>query len=217
MVTIARICEKMVEQRPFLQEALHSGIINYGALAETMMPDVEKEFGKKVKHAAVMMALRRLQEKLENMPITHPKFSADSDLTIKSDLFEVTIVRYPQTYTLINKFYNLAGASDYLTITSGTNEITIVAAKKYKNAIMKLVQKEDILVEINDLAALTVKLPKNAPDMPGIFYLISRALTWENITIVEVVSTYTENTLILKNKDVSRAYEILQKTIKENS
>jgi hypothetical protein len=82
---------------------------------------------------------------------------------------------------------------------------------------MKLVQKEDILVDINDLAALTVKLPKNAPDMPGIFYLISRALTWENITIVEVVSTYTENTLILKNKDVSRAYEILQKTIKENS
>lgn len=217
MVTIARICEKMIEQKPFLQEALSNEIINYGALAETMIPDVEREFGKKIKHAAVMMALRRLQEKLQKMPISQPKFTADCDLSVRSDLFEITIVRYPQTYKLINKFYDLAGAADYLTVTSGTNEITIVAAKKYRNAILKLVQKEDILVEINDLAALTVKLPKNAPDMPGIFYLISRALTWENITIVEVVSTYTENTIILKNKDISRAYEILQKTIKENS
>lgn len=217
MVTIARICEKLIEKKPFLQEALSNEIINYGALAETMMQDVEKEVGKKVKHAAVMMALRRLQEKLQKMPISHPKFTQDCDLAVRSDLFEVTIVRYPQTYKLISKFYDLVDASDYLTVTSGTNEITIVAAKKYKNAVMRLVQKEDILVEINDLAALTVKLPKNAPDMPGIFYLISRALTWENITIVEVVSTYTENTLILRNKDISRAYEILQRTIKENS
>ncbi|MFA6888364.1 MAG: hypothetical protein WC254_02605 [Candidatus Woesearchaeota archaeon] len=216
MTSIARICEQLIEKKPFLQEALSNEIINYGALADSMICDVEKEFGKKVKHAAVMMALRRLQEKLQKMPISHPKFTSDCDLTLRSDLFEISIVRYPQTYKLINKFYDLVDSSDYLTITSGTHEITIIASKRYKSLILKLLVKDDILKEINDLAALTVKLPKNAIEMPGIFYLISRALTWENITIVEVVSTYTENTLILKNKDVSRAYEILQKTIKEN-
>lgn len=218
MVSIARICEKLVEQKPFIQEALSNSIINYGALAEMLVADVEKEFGKPVKHAAVMMAIRRLEEKLQKMPISQPRFTADCDLTIKSDLFEVTIARHPQTYQLINKIYALVDprSGDYLTITTGTHEITIISNKKYKPAILKLINQEDILNKIDDLAALTVKLPTTAPETPGIFYLITRALTWENINIVEIVSTYTEDTLILKSKDVARAYEILLKTIKEH-
>lgn len=219
MTTIARVCEKLIQQKPFLQEALSSGIINYGALAEAMMKDVEAEFGKKVKHAAVMMALRRFQEKLQKMPISNPKFTVDCDISIKSDLFEVTVVRHPQTYKLINKFYEIVDprSGDYLTITTGTHEITVISNKKYKKAILKLISNEDILIEIDDLAALTVKIPKTGIETPGIFYLITRALTWENINIVEIVSTYTEDTLILKNKDISRAYQILSQTIKENT
>ena len=219
MASIARICEKFIEQKPFLQEALSSGIINYGALAETMMKDVEKEYGKKVKHAAVMMALRRLQEKLQEMPISHPKFTSDCDLTIKSDLFEITIVRHPQTYKLIHKFYDLVDprSGDFLTITTGTHEITIICNKKYKEQFLKMFVKDDLLIAIDDLAALTLKLPKQGVEMPGIFYLITRALTWENINIVEIVSTYTEDTLILKNKDVARAYQILLETIRANT
>ncbi len=219
MVSIARICEKKIEQKPFLQEALSNGIINYGALADMILPEIEKEFGKKVKHAAVMMAIRRLQEKLEKMPISQPKFTSDCDLTIKSDLFEITIVRHPQTYKLINKMYDFVDprSGDYLTITTGTQEITIISHKKYKQKIRSLLNKDDILITIDDLAAITLKLPKTAPEIPGIFYLITRGLTWENINIVEIVSTYTEDTLILKNKDISRAYEILIATIKENT
>lgn len=219
MVSIARICEKIIQQKPFLQEALSSGIINYGALAETMMKDVEKEYGEKVKHAAIMMAIRRLQDKLQEMPITHPKFTTDCDLTVKSDLFEITIARHPQTYKLISKIYDIVDprSGDYLTITTGTHEITIISNKKYKHTFLKMFNKEDILIEIDDLASLTVKLPKQGVEMPGIFYLITRALTWENINIVEIVSTYTEDTLILKNKDVARAYQILLQTIKENT
>ena len=219
MVSIARICEKMIQQKPFLQEALSSGIINYGALAEKLLPDVEKEFGKPVRHAAVMMGLRRLQEKLQKMPISQPRFTADCNLTITSDLFEVTIVRHPQTYKLIDKFYDIVDPSsgDFFTVTTGSHEITIISNKKYRDAFMKLLDNNDILIAVDDLAALTVKLPKEASETPGIFYLITRALTWENINIVEVVSTYTEDTVILKNTDVARGYEVLLKTIRENT
>jgi hypothetical protein len=219
MVSIARICEKLIEKKPFLQEALSSGIINYGALADLMMKDVEAEYGKPVKHAAVMMALRRLEEKIGKMPISYPKFSTDSDMTIKSDLFEMTIVRHPGTYKDIHKFYEYVDpvSGDFLTVTSGTHEITIIASKKYKKTFLKLVKPRDLLMVVDDLAALTIKLPKDGIEMPGIFYLITRALTWENINIVEIVSTFTEDTLFLKNKDVARAYGILQRTIREHS
>ncbi len=219
MVSIARIVEKMIQQKPFLQEALSSGIINFGALADLLLHDVETELGKPAKHAAVMMALRRFQEKLQRMPISQPKFTSDCNVTVTSDLFEVTIVRHPATYNLLNKFYDAVDskAGDFFTVTTGTHEITIIANKKYKKGFLKIVNKDDILIAVDDLAALTVKLPKEAAEMPGIFYLISRALMWENINIVEVVSTYTEDTIILKNKDVSRAYQILLNTIREHA
>ncbi len=219
MVSIARICEKLIERKPFLQEALSSGIINYGALTDTILKDIEKEYGKPVTHAAVMMALRRLQEKLHTLPISQARFSAESDLSLKSDLFEMTIVRHRGTYKTINNFYNLVDPThgDFLTVTTGTHEITIIASKKYKRNFLKLVADEDILIVIDDLAALTVKLPKEGIEIPGIFYLITRALTWENINIIEVVSTFTEDTLFLKSKDAARAYETLLKTIREHS
>lgn len=218
MVSIARICEKFIERKPFLQEALSSKIINYGALADIMLKDIEAEYGKPVKHAAVMMALRRLQEKLQKMPISQPRFTADCNLTIISDLFEVTIIRHPQTYRLIDKFYDIVDptAGDFFTVTTGAHEITIISSKKYKNAFMNLLDNNDILLIVEDLAAVTVKLPREAAETPGIFYLITRALTWENINIVEVVSTYTEDTVILKSKDVGRGYEVLLKTMREH-
>ena len=49
MVTVAHLVEKMIEQKPFLQESLNQGIINNAALAERLLPQIEKELKKKVK------------------------------------------------------------------------------------------------------------------------------------------------------------------------
>ena len=65
MVTAAHIVKKLVQEKPFYQEALSRGIINNAALAEELLPDIEKELGKKVKLYAVIMAIRRLSEELQ--------------------------------------------------------------------------------------------------------------------------------------------------------
>jgi hypothetical protein len=62
-----------------------------------------------------------------------------------------------------------------------------------------------------------MRLPKNAIDIPGYIFVISRALAWNNISIIEVVSTYTELTILVKNNDATRAFDVLKETIKNNS
>lgn len=218
MVSIARICEKIIEHKPFLQEALSKGIINYGALAETIQEQVKTEYGKPVKFAAVMMALRRLKEKLEQSPVGKAKFSADSDLSIKSDLIEITVTRHPKTHMLINSFYETIDPKrgDFFTVTTGTHEITLVCNKRYKKPFLKKINKEDLLIVKENLAAITVRIPQESLETPGTFYLITRALLWENINIVEVVSTYTEETIIINTKDVGQAFYALERMMKEN-
>ena len=74
MPTIAHIAEKMVERKPFIEEAMAQGVINYASLAQILQPEIEKELKKKVKTSAVMMALRRTSEKLQEFHWIQKRF-----------------------------------------------------------------------------------------------------------------------------------------------
>lgn len=65
MVTISYVVQDIINKRVFLQEAISHGIVSYNKLAENIKPDIEKELSKKVKHNAIVMALRRYAGKLE--------------------------------------------------------------------------------------------------------------------------------------------------------
>ena len=119
MVTVSHLVEKVIEQKPFIQEALSNGIINNAALADQMLPEIEKELKKKVKFSAVNMAIRRLSEKLEQSFISKAKFNNNSDLTLKSNLIEITVYKMEYSQEYIGKLYSLVDikGGDFLTIT----------------------------------------------------------------------------------------------------
>ncbi|MDP3639618.1 MAG: hypothetical protein Q8R53_00240 [Nanoarchaeota archaeon] len=218
MVTIARLVEKIVERTPFLEEALARGLINYAALAESLQPEIESELKKPVKPSAVMMALRRLSETLEKGFIkqAHIRFK-ESDLTIKSGLFEMTVLKSSTILHPLKKLYEVIDFSrgDFLTITHGIYEVTIISNKKYKARFQKMFADEKIVKIIDGLSSLTVKIPLEAVEQVGLFYVVTKALNWENINIIEIVSTLTEMTFILREDDVSRAFSALQKLMDE--
>jgi len=220
MVTIAHVTAKYIEERPFLQEALVRGIINYGALADTVLPQIQRELKKEVKHAAVMMALRRLAEKLEQ------KFSGEKtikgsliNLAVQSNLFEMTVLKTPETLACIKGLYGIAdfNKGDMLTVTQGSHEITLIANKQLAGRIEKIFEKQGsrIKKKIRNVASLTVKIPPEAIDIPGFYYTILRALAWNNVNLVEVVSTFTELILIMYEEDVMRGYTVLQELVRK--
>ena len=218
MVTVSHIARKIVERKPFLEEALSRGLINYGALADQMKGEIEKELGKEVERAAILMALRRLKEELEESFVRQAtvKFR-ESDITIKSDLIEVT---YLKSYSIINnirKLYDSVDFSkgDFLTITHGLYEITIISSKKYGGKIESVFSSEKLVKKISSLSSLTVRIPEEAINTIGLFYVLTKAINWENIPIVEIVSTLTELTFILKEDDISRAFGVIKGVMAE--
>jgi len=56
-------------------------------------------------------------------------------------------------------------------------------------------------------------IPLDAIEQYGLFYVVTRELSWENINIIELVSTLREMTLILHQKDVTRAFDIMQRLV----
>ena len=219
MVTISYLVEKIIEQKPYLQEALMRGIINHAALAEELRPEVEKTLKKKVKFSAINMAIRRLREKLEKTFAPTAKFDKTSDITVKSDLIQITVFKIEDVQKYIQELYTIIDykKGDFFTITQGLYEVMIITNKHYEKEILHLFPQKIVKNVIRNLSGITIKIPENSTEIVGLFYLMTRALTWENIPIVDMVSTYTETTLTIRDRDTVNAFNALQKMIKENT
>ena len=219
MISISRVVEKLVERKPFLQEFLRKGIVNYGALAEDLLPDIERELKKKVKPTAVMMALRRLNEKLERLPFKEIRFDESSNIIIREGLIEITVEKNKNTLEKIKSLFKKINYSrgDFLTVTQGVYEITLITNRKNLKWLSKTFNKSEIISILKDLSALTLTIPIDFIETPGFFYLITRSLVWENINIEEIVSTARELTLIIKSEDVPNTFDVLKKLIEEKN
>jgi len=218
MVTIAHIVEKRIEERPFIQEALARGIINNAALAEEMIPDIEKEMKGQVKFSAVNMAIRRLSEKLSKSFINKTQFDKSSNITVRSGLVAFNIYKGTDVQTYLKKIYDMINinSGDFLTITQGLNEVFVISNKKYENKILELIPKKYMKISYKDLASLTIHIPESSVEIPGLFYLATRALLWENINIMDIISTVTEMTFIVKERETTKAFDALNDLIKKH-
>ena len=217
MVTVAHIVEKILKGRPFLEEAIAYGIVNYTALALMIKKEVEKELGKEVKHSAIMMAIRRLGEKLERGELGRAPIRFEgSDMTIKSDLFETTIMRSSSAEDAITRLYKIVdfGKGGFLTVTQGLYEITIISNRQYMTKFKEALRNERTIKSIDSIASLSIRIPIDAIETVGYFYVITKALGWNDINIVEIVSTLTELTFILDQKDVTRAFSTIEALMK---
>lgn len=219
MVTVSHVVTRILEDMPFLEEALVRDIINYAYLAEMIKPRVEQEMRKQVKRAAIVMAIRRFRETLKNGTVEALRVSfKESDITVRSGIFEITVVKDRNTIDLMQKLYDIVDVAkgDLLTVTQGLYEITILSNSKYKEAIQKVFAKDQTLRIFDGLSSLMVKIPVESADEVGILYVLVKALSWNNVNIVEVVSTLTEEIFIIKEDDTAIAFNAIKGLVKES-
>jgi len=220
MVTIAKVVEKYIDEHPFIQESLSRGIINHAALANELIPIVNKELKKEIKFSAVNMVIRRSVETLKNKPFNYNKgFDVDSDVTLKTDLIEITLYREENTQHKLKSLYDIVDlrAGDTLTITQGFHEIMLITNKKYEKRVVEFFFHSSVKKVIKSICSLTITLPISAVNTLGLFYLATRTLNWNNINIIDIVSTLTEMTFIINEDDAEKAFRAIHALIKEDN
>lgn len=216
MVTISHIVKKIISGQPFVEEALGSGIISVANLAEQLAPKIEKELGKKVKQAAVVMALRRYSEQISEHRKKTKTFDFTGEIIIKTNICDFTVVKSANLLTKLRNVHNLVNfeRGDSLNVIIGNNEVSIITNEKYVQKLIKFLSGERILNKEQGLVALTILFTgDDFVHTPGVIFNAVRKLAWENINIYEIVSTMTELTFILSNKDSMKAYDVLQELV----
>lgn len=214
MKTISSVVERYIKTKPFLLSALSEGIINLTSLSRNMMPELEQELGKEVKQGAVVMALKRLSEDLD-FQLNHKILKVlknIGEITVRSSLTDFT---YAVSDSILDKQAILISDINkqngiFYTSSRGVNETNIVVSDSVGHLVDQHFKDEKLIQKLENLASITVKLPKENIIIPGIYYFIFQRLAWEGIIINEVISTSNEFTILVSEEEVDVAFKVIK-------
>lgn len=212
MISINDALNEIIMNYPFVEEGLSKGIVNYSAFAREVKPQIEKRLLKSVKEGAIIMALKRISDGLSREKNKGDQNLNLTDLTVRSNLSELTYTNsatFPEkTRLLMESISNKRGV--ICTFSEGVRETTFIMSSEIMTEAKRIFKGESLLSNINNLSSITIRLPEEVVYITGTYYRILKMLAWENINVIEVLSTYTELTIIVENKDVDRAFSVLK-------
>ncbi len=214
MKTVASIVENYIKTKPFLLSALSQNIINLTSLSRNMMDELQSEFSKDVKQGAVVMALKRLSSDLD-FRLNHKIVKILKNLgeiTVRSPLSDFT---FAVSESILNKQAELISEINknpdiFYNSSRGVSETNIVVSQTVSHLVEKYLSTEKLLHRFDNLASITLKLPKDNVLTPGVYYFIFQRLAWEGIIINEVISTSYEFTILVSDQDVDVAFKVIK-------
>lgn len=218
MTSIPAVVEGVIKKKPFLESALIEGLVNLSALARKIRPEVEKAAGREVNDGAIIMALNRLVPRLELL--SNMKFRKVieniGDIVVRSNLADLTFTNSKSLHKCQAQLLDHIKSSKetFCTFSQGISETTLVVSAPLVPIVDTIFKSERRISKTTSLSSITIKLPAENSLYPGVYYYIFKELAWDNINIVELISTTNEFTVVVNNEDIHRAFSILMEVKK---
>jgi aspartokinase len=218
-VTISEAVNEIVSRKPFLEEALASGLINLSSLAREIQPEVQEKLEKDAKLGAIIMALKRLKPSINFQINLRVKkvIKQLGDIIVRSRLNDYT---YKNSETLTRNqatlFKEISEDKEiFYTVTQGVYETTFILSDTVEAKMSRIFHNEELIYKFSNLSSITIKLPEENTNVFGVYYHILKKLAYQGINILEIISTTHEFTVIVNDDDVDAAFSVLKKLRQE--
>ncbi len=218
MASVSSVVKEVINKSPFISEMLIQEVISFSNLAKSIKPRVEALYGQEVKDAAIVMAIRRYSDELKRNKKIPSHGKLEFELSMKSNIYDVNFIRSEEFIKKVPPLYERVHQQDgdFFNISVSNHEISLSVSEKFANAVDEILNGEKIVAKMHDLVALTISFSDDKfLSTPGVMYLATRMLAWENINVFEVVSTMNVLTFIVKKEDGLRSYAALQAFLNE--
>ena len=208
MIKVSDVVLELIERDEVALEALRAGLLNLSAYAEKIHRQVENTTKKPVKKGTIVVALSRATKTLSKTTTLLPDVRL-TNLSITSSLAILSYEKTPETQRKVSVLHPFTLAiHDMFSVTEGPAEITIVCSEKAKEKLLKHFGGKP-KAQYNDVVAVACELDKKLVDVPNVFYVLFSALAAKRIVILEVVSTFTEITFLVKRDDMEQTLAAL--------
>lgn len=212
MITVPQMAEKIIKNSPILSELVEEGLVNYSSLARKIQPEIEGKLYKSVTIGSIIMALKRLRIETSNTKALRVALAKITDLSMRSNLVSLTFSNSPTLFQNQSKLLDFASKTpnSFLTISTGIYETSIFISKNLVGDADRIFKDEVKKLKVEGLSSITLILPKDAVDTPGIHYSVFKKLYNQGVNVFETASSYTELTVFLYSKDTEKAFATLK-------
>lgn len=170
---------------------------------------------------SVSIAIKRYIKTLGKKKLSKviQKIIANSQLSTKNDIIHMTFRR---SDFIINKIKEVSkeirwDQEDVFLVNQGPGEVTVVLDEKNKSFFKDC--KKYLIEQTSDLSLLSIKesfkpgLEKSI-EVPSVYAYFLSQLSRNSINFLEIVSTFSQLTIILRSQDLMQAYQTLDNSIK---
>ena len=214
MQSISDVVEKLLSDKPYLAECLAEDLINVSSLSRKVQPEVNEILESDCGIPAIAMAIKRLDLSVQTRISAKMKLVITNlgDIIVRNDLSSFT---YKNSTSLEQRKSELMFSSNlsddkFCTITQGVFESNFVVSKAMRAEIEGKFVGEQLISSRHDLASLSVRLPKENVELPGLYYFFFKQFAWNNINVLEVISTTNEFTVVVEEALLEKTFSTIK-------
>ncbi len=211
--SVSRKVREIVDKTPFMRDVLRKGFLNYSNFADSIIAEVSAACNKEVRASAIIMALRRYGEELQKDSGTVATEDLKYTIVMHTNIAYLDFMKTPELVQQIGALYDLAvknGGNDFMNIITSSDTVTIGVSESLLPAIEEMTKGSKLLFKQVDMVALSMVWGSPEIQNPGIVYESARRLAWNSINVLEIFSTVTELSFVIKRTDSFEAYRVLQ-------
>ena len=205
---------EIVTNHPILHFGMVFRLLNLSHVAKFIHTAVEAQTRREVTHAAVLMALSRMQSKVGEKKALD-ELELDK-INIKSGICYFMVPKTKTTQLEIAKLtVKVLEKNGFITVSQALNEVSVCLDGSFFELAKKTLSVEPREVDF-DLAALELTFAEPKCGDPGTMYQILEQVALHNINLVSVGTASCELSMFMTEEDASTAYNALyQRFIKK--
>ncbi len=208
MIKIPTALEEIVAGNPLLEFGISHRLFNLTQLAKFIQPMVEVRVKKHVQSSAIVMNLSRFQRRKKKSAFSLDKFRLDH-ISIESHLATMSFASSQKLYNeIVSLHNNIRLHNGFFSFTEGQKQITIFFEKGHEPLVEKSISCVPVYKNMH-IACVGVRFNPKFFHIPGLLSILMQTISLQNVSLVEVSSTFTEFNFFVENKDVKVVFETL--------
>jgi hypothetical protein len=207
MKGVASCVREIVDESELALDAIRDGLLNLTAYAKKIRPEVIKRARRDVSTGSIVVALCRYEIDVKKRPPVCPKVEIES-VSTRTGLTEITFNKNAQTQNQLRSLQadpRIIGA-DVVTIISGIRELSLIVPSALTADVLRAFEAEKPVLLLENLASITLRFPPQYINKPNTTFAMLRPLALRRINLVEVVSTFTELSIIVAQRDLQAVF-----------
>ena len=197
-----------------IQDALARDYANVSAISRMLQPRIEERLGKAVNVESVITSLKRLKRTYSPASAEIRAIIADSVENVRTNVSKVSVEKTRKTLEVVSSLV-ASHSQDFLHVSESISSITLIFDQKLHKKVRSRLSDSGILEEGDDYAAIIVQSPLAITNTPGCLINFYNQIARRHVNIEDTVSCHTDTIIVVKMKEVGKAFTSLTDLISE--